>query len=170
MWETRVWALGWEDPRRRGWLPTPVFLPGEFRGQRSLVGCSQMGCKDSDMTEQLAHKSEQSSLSFMESLVGTVKHLESEAEHFSLLPDSLKHSFFLRGRNELCQRPAVALQLPLLFPCKSSSFLKSLLAVPWHAGYRILVPCVCAQSCPTLRPSGLYPARLLCPWDFSRQE
>jgi len=27
-------------PWRREWLPTPVFLPGEFRGQRSLVGCS----------------------------------------------------------------------------------------------------------------------------------
>ena len=50
------------------------------------------------------------------------------------------------------------------------SFLKNLLAVPGHAGYRILIPCVCAQSRPTLRPSGLKPARLLCPWDFSRQE
>ena len=28
----------WEDPWRRKWLPTPVFLPGEFHGQRSLVG------------------------------------------------------------------------------------------------------------------------------------
>ena len=27
-----------------------------------------------------------------------------------------------------------------------------------------------AQSCPTLRPHGLQPVRLLCPWDFSRQE
>ena len=25
-------------PWRKGWLPTPVFLPGEFHGQRSLVG------------------------------------------------------------------------------------------------------------------------------------
>jgi len=25
-------------PRRREWLPTPVFLPGESHGQRSLVG------------------------------------------------------------------------------------------------------------------------------------
>ena len=28
-----------------GWLPTPVFLPGEFHGQRSLVGYSPWGCK-----------------------------------------------------------------------------------------------------------------------------
>ena len=24
---------------RRKWLPTPVFLPGESQGQRSVVGC-----------------------------------------------------------------------------------------------------------------------------------
>ena len=27
-------------PRRRAWHPTPIFLPGESRGQRSLVGSS----------------------------------------------------------------------------------------------------------------------------------
>ena len=30
---------------------TPVFLPGESHGQRSLVGCSPWGCKELDMTE-----------------------------------------------------------------------------------------------------------------------
>ena len=30
---------------------TPVFLPGQFHGQRSLVGYSPWGCKESDMTE-----------------------------------------------------------------------------------------------------------------------
>ena len=30
---------------RRGWQPTPVFLPGEFHEQRSLVGCSPKGCR-----------------------------------------------------------------------------------------------------------------------------
>ena len=38
---------------RREWLPTPVFLPGESHGQRSLVGCSPWGHKESDMTERL---------------------------------------------------------------------------------------------------------------------
>ena len=33
------------------WLPTPVFLPRESRGQRSLVGYSPWGLKESDMTE-----------------------------------------------------------------------------------------------------------------------
>ena len=31
------------------WLPTLVFLPGEFHGQRNLAGYSPWGCKESDM-------------------------------------------------------------------------------------------------------------------------
>ena len=31
--------------------PTPVFLPGEFHGQRSLVGYSPWGRKESNTTE-----------------------------------------------------------------------------------------------------------------------
>ena len=33
--------------------PTPVFLPGESHGQRSLVSYSLWGCKELDMTEGL---------------------------------------------------------------------------------------------------------------------
>ena len=36
---------------KREWLPTPVFLPGEFYGQRSLMGYSPWNCKVSDTTE-----------------------------------------------------------------------------------------------------------------------
>ena len=36
------------------WQPTPVFLPGESHGQRSLEGYSPWGCKESDMTEGLS--------------------------------------------------------------------------------------------------------------------
>ena len=32
-------------PWRRKWQPTPVFLPGKFYGQKSLVGYSPWGCK-----------------------------------------------------------------------------------------------------------------------------
>ena len=35
-------------PWRRKWQPTPVFLPGESHGQRSLVGYSPRGRKESD--------------------------------------------------------------------------------------------------------------------------
>ena len=40
-------------PWKREWPPTPVFLPGEPHGQRSLVGYSPWGHKKSDTTEQL---------------------------------------------------------------------------------------------------------------------
>ena len=37
----------------RTWQPTPVFLPGESCGQRSLVGYSPQGCKESDIAEAI---------------------------------------------------------------------------------------------------------------------
>ena len=46
---------GWEDPLEKGQLPTPVFLPGEFHGQRSLAGYSLWGHKESGTTEWLTH-------------------------------------------------------------------------------------------------------------------
>ena len=39
--------------RRRQWHPTPVLLPGESHGWRSLVGCSPWGRQESNMTEWL---------------------------------------------------------------------------------------------------------------------
>ena len=47
----------WFDPQvgkipwRRAWQPTPVFLPGESLGRRSLAGYRPWGCKESDTTE-----------------------------------------------------------------------------------------------------------------------
>ena len=49
MQETQVRKIPW----RRKWQYTPVFLPGKSHGQRSLVGHSQWGHKELDMTEQL---------------------------------------------------------------------------------------------------------------------
>ena len=40
-------------PWRRAWQPTPVLLPGESHGQKSLVGYSPWGRKESDTTERL---------------------------------------------------------------------------------------------------------------------
>ena len=39
--------------RRRQWHPTPVLLPGESPGRRSLVGCSPWGRRELDTTERL---------------------------------------------------------------------------------------------------------------------
>ena len=39
-----------KSPGEGAWQPTPVFLPGESHGQRSLVGFSLWGRKESDTT------------------------------------------------------------------------------------------------------------------------
>ena len=55
MWETQVRSLGREDPLEKGMATHSVFLPGEFHGQRSLVGYSPWGHKELDTTERLTH-------------------------------------------------------------------------------------------------------------------
>ena len=40
---------------KRKWQPTPLFLPGESHGQRSLEGYSPRGLKESDTSEPLSH-------------------------------------------------------------------------------------------------------------------
>ena len=48
-----IWGGLERVARRRQWHPTPVLLPGKSQGQRSLVGCSPWGRKESDTTERL---------------------------------------------------------------------------------------------------------------------
>ena len=52
MW---VWSLGWEDPLRRKWQPSPVFLPGKSHRQRSLVGYSPWVKKSQTQFGNWAH-------------------------------------------------------------------------------------------------------------------
>ena len=47
---------GGQTPWRREWLPTPVFLPGESHGRRSLVGYSLWRRKEVDTTERPTYK------------------------------------------------------------------------------------------------------------------
>ena len=60
-----AYSLEW----RRKWQPTPVFLPGESHRQKSLVGYSPWGHKESDTTEWLHF--------FSLSLLGNVANLDS---------------------------------------------------------------------------------------------
>ena len=50
MWVTQVQSWVGKIPWRKEWQLTPVFLPGEFHGQRSPVDYSPWGCKESNMT------------------------------------------------------------------------------------------------------------------------
>ena len=51
MQETWVQSLGQEHPLEKEMATTPVFLPGKTHGQRSLVGSSPWGRRESDTTE-----------------------------------------------------------------------------------------------------------------------
>ena len=55
MQETWVQPLGQEDPWRREWQPTPVFLPGESHGQGTLASYSPWCRKELDTTEVAEH-------------------------------------------------------------------------------------------------------------------
>ena len=56
MKETRFYPWVGKIPWRMEGLPTLVFLPGEFHGQRSLAGYNPWGGLESDMTEQLTYQ------------------------------------------------------------------------------------------------------------------
>ena len=46
-------------PWKREWLPTPIFLPGEYHGQRSLAGYSPRDCMESDTAVSNIHFKEE---------------------------------------------------------------------------------------------------------------
>jgi len=53
MRETRLDSWVGKIPWRRKWQSTPALLPGKSHGQRSLIGYSPWGHKESDRTERL---------------------------------------------------------------------------------------------------------------------
>ena len=61
--ETQFQSLDWEDPLEKEMQPTPLFLPEKSHGQRSLVGYSLKGQKESDTTERLS--TQMQSLNFL---------------------------------------------------------------------------------------------------------
>ena len=77
MWET--WVNPWvrKIPWRRAWQPTPIFLPGESHGQRSLEGYRPWGCKELDTAEWLSTAQGLTTLGCLQSI------LEAPADFFS---------------------------------------------------------------------------------------
>ena len=53
MQENQILSLGGEEPLEKEMATHSSILPGKFRGQRSLVGYSPWGLKESDKTEKL---------------------------------------------------------------------------------------------------------------------
>ena len=85
---------------RRKWQPTPVFLPGESHGRRSLVGCRLWGHAESDMTEatqqqQSCHKLESCTVQpFQMSFLHLVRSINKVPHAFSRLDGSCLVYFF----------------------------------------------------------------------------
>ena len=75
MQETKTWvrSLDQEYPLEWEWQPTPVFLPGEFHGQRSLVGYSPWGWKESDKLSTVAQQEEEEALGSLCAMWGRSK-------------------------------------------------------------------------------------------------
>ena len=104
---------------KRKWHPTPVFLPEEFHGQRSLVGCSPCGSKEWDTTECLSSSSSR-----------------------PCLPPSLPSGFPLSLAPSLppSLAPALPASLPCYLPRKSQRKPWVLLMQPWAAGACCPIP------------------------------
>ena len=62
-------------PWRRKWQPTPVFLPGKSHGQRSLVGYSPWGYKESGTTEWLSIHMHLTSRSGLKMAMSSITHI-----------------------------------------------------------------------------------------------
>ena len=63
---------------RREWQPTPVFLPGESHGQRSLAGYSRRGRKQLNTAEQLRTSGRENTMLLgTRSLMGAMGNLET---------------------------------------------------------------------------------------------
>ena len=54
MQEMRVQSLSWRDPLEKEMATNSSILASGIHGQRSLEGCSPWGCKELDMTHDVA--------------------------------------------------------------------------------------------------------------------
>ena len=118
MRETWVQSLGWEDLEKE-MASTPVLLPGESHGRRSLIGYSPWGHKELDTTEQLhfhffffsqSKCSKHGRVSVMISLMFTMKLFEL-CYMFKVFCNKMLGEKFLSSHKHYC------LQNMSCFPC-----------------------------------------------------
>ena len=99
-------------PWRREWQATPVFLPGESHGHKSLVGYSPWGRTESDKTKQLT-------LSYFHFHCHFYLHLRT--------PISVPHLILNLGRDYMCHSLASLL----------SQYLMGYISIFVHLSWRI---------------------------------
>ena len=111
---------------RRKWQPTPVFLPGESQGQRSLVGCRLWGHTESDMTEVTQQQQQQLScwLNDKESTCNAGDPVRSLYQEDPLEKGMATHSNILAWRIPGTEEPDGALWGP--WRCKESDMTEAI--------------------------------------------
>ena len=90
MRETWVRSLGRKDPLKRKWQPTPVFLPGESHGWRSLVGYRPRVAKSRTRLSDFTF-----TFSLRLSLVG--RFIISDSCHYLVLFSSVSYFFMIQS-------------------------------------------------------------------------
>ena len=150
--ETQIQSLGWEDPQRREWQPIPVFSPGEFHGQRSLVGYSPWGCKHQDMTEQLK-------LTYLKP--------KFQYKHLTIVMNSKQGPKDLQRVFKIWVVSYKKLYIKAYTCCIKSLDSTCCRKGCFEGNFLFFCCCLIAQSRLTLLYThGLQPTRLLCPQDF----
>ena len=84
----------WKIPWRRKWQPTPIFLPGESHGQRSLAVYSPWGRKELGITERLTL-----SLSLSLTLRSALEFLHYPATELIIAGSCIKSTFCRTSRS-----------------------------------------------------------------------
>ena len=82
--------------RRRKWQPTPVFLPGESQGQKSLVGCCLWGHTESGTTEAMQQKQQLVADKQVHLLSGySLSDTETSTVFYSMLMKTLRYILYV---------------------------------------------------------------------------
>ena len=130
---------------RRKWQPTPVFLPGESQGRRSLVGCLLWDRTESDTTEATQQQQQQQqclvlSLQFTFSLTFSVwvgqLNKDSASVSQATLSFATQYGTIVLNLNECIHLESY---LTLLFPCLRVSCLDS--SIFFKPDFAPVIPC-----------------------------
>ena len=89
-------------PWRRKWQPTPVLLPGKFHGQRSVVGYSPWGHKESDTTERLVYSKR---IQFRNSQMEEMCRAKTYGERTRVLSRGHSSQISKRSQTQRCSEP-----------------------------------------------------------------